>query len=123
MATSPPPRQEGYGFARFSPSGRRTARFHFCFSNRKPRFSSYSHPFLEQRFPPVKKMIPPKFSDIGKSASDLLTKDYPVGVAKLEVKTTTADGVTFSVNGNQDAKSGSIVADVKTKVTDKAKGR
>lgn len=33
------------------------------------------------------------FNDIGKSAKDLLTKDYPVGGVKLEIKTTTSDGV------------------------------
>jgi voltage-dependent anion channel protein 2 len=37
--------------------------------------------------------VPPKFSDIGKSASDLLSKDFPVGVTKLEVKTSASNGV------------------------------
>lgn len=33
------------------------------------------------------------FNDIGKSAKDLLSKDYPVGGVKLEVKTTAPNGV------------------------------
>ena len=32
------------------------------------------------------------FNDIGKPAKDLLTKDYPVGGVKLEVKTTAPNG-------------------------------
>ena len=41
-------------------------------------------------------MAPPKFSDIGKSTSDLLSKDYPVGVTKLEVKTNASNGYLIS---------------------------
>jgi voltage-dependent anion channel protein 2 len=37
--------------------------------------------------------VPVPFNDIGKSSKDLLTKDFPVGAVKLEVKTTAADGV------------------------------
>lgn len=33
------------------------------------------------------------FNDIGKPAKDLLSKDYPVGGVKLEVKTTAPNGV------------------------------
>lgn len=33
------------------------------------------------------------YNDIGKPAKDLLTKDYPVGGVKLEVKTTAPNGV------------------------------
>jgi hypothetical protein len=39
------------------------------------------------------KMIPPKYGDIGKSANDLLGKDFPFGQVKLEVKTTAANGM------------------------------
>lgn len=63
--------------------------------------------------------VPPKFADIGKSANDLLSKDYPIGVAKLEVKTTTANGVCFTVNGSEDTKTQTIVGDLKTKYVDK----
>lgn len=68
-------------------------------------------------------MIPPKFSEIGKSASDLLSKDIPVGVTKLEVKTTASGGMQFSVNGNQDAKSGAITAELKQKMVQKQRGK
>ncbi|KAI3652563.1 hypothetical protein MP228_001988 [Amoeboaphelidium protococcarum] len=67
-------------------------------------------------------MIPPKFSEIGKSANDLLSKDIPVGVTKLEVKTTASGGMQFSVNGNQDAKSGAITAELKQKLVQKQRG-
>jgi voltage-dependent anion channel protein 2 len=42
--------------------------------------------------------IPPSFSDIGKPANDLLGKDYPVGTAKLEVNTTTSNGIVLAIN-------------------------
>lgn len=37
-------------------------------------------------------MSVPSYSDIGKTANDLLGKDYPIGSAKLEVNTTTPNG-------------------------------
>lgn len=37
--------------------------------------------------------IPATYSDIGKSASDLFGKDFPVGSFKLESKTTAPNGV------------------------------
>lgn len=37
------------------------------------------------------------FNDIGKSAKDLLSKDYPVGGVKLEVKTAAPNGVVSSL--------------------------
>ncbi|KAI8381543.1 eukaryotic porin/Tom40 [Radiomyces spectabilis] len=66
--------------------------------------------------------VPVAFNDIGKPAKDLLTKDYPVGGVKLEVKTTAPNGVTFKVNGQRDNKTGIIVGDLETKYADKAKG-
>ncbi|KAJ1674707.1 Mitochondrial porin, partial [Spiromyces aspiralis] len=67
-------------------------------------------------------MIPPKYSDVLKPINDLFGKDYPVGVAKLEVKTKTVTGVNFTVNGAQDLKSGAIVGELKTKYADSASG-
>ncbi|KAJ1733458.1 Mitochondrial porin [Coemansia sp. RSA 2049] len=67
-------------------------------------------------------MIPPNYSDICKPVNDLFSKDYPFGALKLEVKTTTANGVSFTVNGAQDLKSGAIISELKTKYTDKANG-
>jgi len=66
--------------------------------------------------------IPPNFSDLGKSLNDLLGKDYPVGSAKLEVNTTTANGIKFTVTGTKDNKTGHINSELKTKYTDKARG-
>ncbi|KAJ1648779.1 Mitochondrial porin [Dispira simplex] len=67
-------------------------------------------------------MVVPAFSDIGKSTNDLLSKDYPTGVVKLEVKTLTANGVNFTVNGNQNQKTGAILGELKTKYADKING-
>ncbi|ORX66139.1 hypothetical protein DL89DRAFT_238443 [Linderina pennispora] len=67
-------------------------------------------------------MTPPSYSDITKPVNDLFGKDYPFGALKLEVKTTTANGVSFTVNGAQDLKSGAIISELKTKYADKANG-
>ncbi|KAL2914372.1 Mitochondrial porin [Polyrhizophydium stewartii] len=66
--------------------------------------------------------VPPSFSDLGKSASDLLSKDFPVGAAKLEVNTTTPNGIKFTVTGNKDNKSGVIGSDLKAKAALQARG-
>ncbi|KAI8804049.1 eukaryotic porin/Tom40 [Cladochytrium replicatum] len=66
--------------------------------------------------------VPPTFSDLAKASNDLLGKDFPVGAAKLEVHTTTSNGIKFSVTGNKDNKSGSIGSDLKVKYTDKPRG-
>ncbi|ORX91464.1 hypothetical protein K493DRAFT_264505 [Basidiobolus meristosporus CBS 931.73] len=66
--------------------------------------------------------IPVPFSDIGKSVNDLLGKDYPTGAVKLEVKTTAANGVTFTVSGAQDNKTGAINAELKSKYNDVKNG-
>lgn len=62
------------------------------------------------------------FTDIGKSVNDLLGKDYPAGAVKLEVKTTTPNGVNFTVTGAKDNKTGVINGELKTKYTDKKNG-
>ncbi|KAJ1825198.1 Mitochondrial porin [Coemansia sp. RSA 2611] len=67
-------------------------------------------------------MIPPNYSDLCKPVNDLFSKDYPFGALKLEVKTTTSNGVTFTVNGAQDIKSGAIISELKTKYADKVNG-
>ncbi|KAI9327316.1 eukaryotic porin/Tom40 [Zopfochytrium polystomum] len=67
-------------------------------------------------------MIPPHFGDVGKPVNDLLNKDYPIGSAKLEVNTTTPNGIKFTVSGTKDNKSGHIHSELKTKYTDKARG-
>ncbi|KAJ2059788.1 Mitochondrial porin [Coemansia aciculifera] len=67
-------------------------------------------------------MIPPNYSDLCKPVNDLFSKDYPFGALKLEVKTTASNGVTFTVNGAQDIKSGAIISELKTKYADKING-
>ncbi|ORZ34892.1 eukaryotic porin/Tom40 [Catenaria anguillulae PL171] len=67
-------------------------------------------------------MPPIVFSDIGKAASDLLGKDFPVGSIKLETKTTASNGVNFTVSGAKDNKTGGIAGELKTKYADKARG-
>jgi len=59
--------------------------------------------------------IPVPYADIGKPAHDLLVKDFPTGKVALEVKTVTNNGVTFTVNGNKDSKTGIIHGELKTK--------
>jgi hypothetical protein len=44
---------------------------------------------------------PGLFKDLGKRASDLLTKDFPIDEKKVEWKTTTTNGVTIETNFNQ----------------------
>ena len=40
-----------------------------------------------------KKMIPPAYSDLTKPVNDLLSKDFPIGTSKLELNTTSENGV------------------------------
>jgi voltage-dependent anion channel protein 2 len=62
------------------------------------------------------------FSDIGKPTKDLLSKDFPVGLANLEIKTTSLSGLNFSVTGSQDFKSNLLKAELKTKYNEKTNG-
>ncbi|EIW72829.1 hypothetical protein TREMEDRAFT_42010 [Tremella mesenterica DSM 1558] len=62
--------------------------------------------------------VPPSWKDVGKSASDLLLKDYPIQGTSLEVKTITPSNVTFKVAGNKDDKSGTISGDIEGKYVD-----
>ncbi|KAF9584808.1 Mitochondrial porin [Lunasporangiospora selenospora] len=66
--------------------------------------------------------VPVPFADLGKSANDLLGKDFPVGQTKLELKTVAPNGVTFNVLGNKDNKSGQINGELKTKYVDYKNG-
>ena len=46
-------------------------------------------------------MAPPcAYSDISKDATDLISKDYPVGSTKLEINTTSDNGIVNHVNRN-----------------------
>ncbi|KAG0236343.1 voltage-dependent ion-selective channel [Mortierella sp. GBAus27b] len=66
--------------------------------------------------------IPVPFADLGKATNDLLSKDFPVGQTKFELKTVTADNVTFHVLGHQDNKTGHIAGELKTKYVDYKNG-
>lgn len=59
--------------------------------------------------------IPATYADIGKSASDLFGKDFPIGVFKLESKTNAPNGVSFTLTGQKDSKTGNINAELKSK--------
>lgn len=63
---------------------------------------------------------PPPFTqqDLGKSASDLLIKDYPSNGISLEVKTATPSNVVFKVAGTRDATSAAIAGDIEGKYVD-----
>ncbi|ORX89314.1 hypothetical protein K493DRAFT_69395 [Basidiobolus meristosporus CBS 931.73] len=65
---------------------------------------------------------PVPFSDLGKPANDLLGKDYPVGAVRLEVKTTASNGVSFTVSGVQDKKTGAVNAELKSRYVDGKNG-
>ncbi|KAJ3252609.1 hypothetical protein HDU77_005055 [Chytriomyces hyalinus] len=67
-------------------------------------------------------MSVPHYGDFGKSLNDLLSKDFPVGHAKLEVNTTTSNGIKFTVTGAKDNNNGAIVSEIKTKYSDKSRG-
>lgn len=62
------------------------------------------------------------FQDLGKSANDLLGKDYPFHGASLEVKTKTPSDVAFRVTGNRDSKTDAISGDIEGKWTDRKHG-
>jgi len=60
-------------------------------------------------------MAPPCYTDLGKSARDLFNKNYHFGLVKLDVKTKTAAGVEFVVNGASNNDTGRVTASLETK--------
>jgi len=66
--------------------------------------------------------VPPSWKDLGKAASDILGKDYPIHGSTLEVKTRTPSGVTFRVLGLHDNKSSNISGDLEASWQDRKKG-
>ncbi|KAJ3252461.1 Mitochondrial porin [Chytriomyces hyalinus] len=65
-------------------------------------------------------MAVPNYSDFSKDLNDLLSKDFPLGNAKLEINQSTSNGIKVTVNNVKDSTTGKIVSDLKTKYTDKA---
>jgi len=61
--------------------------------------------------------VPPSWKDLGKSAGDLLQKDYPTSGTTLEVKTLTPSNVTFKVAGVR-TPSAEIFGDIEGKYVD-----
>ncbi|GAA5998905.1 porin [Rhodotorula paludigena] len=66
--------------------------------------------------------VPPSWKDLGKSASDLLNKDFPLAGNALEVKTRAPNNVAFKVAGVRDAKSAAIAGDLEAKYVDAKNG-
>jgi len=66
--------------------------------------------------------VPPSWKDLGKSAADLLGKDYHINGTSLEVKTRAPNNVTFKVTGNKDNKSQLITGDLEGKFSDPKTG-
>ncbi|KAF9257486.1 hypothetical protein L218DRAFT_910319 [Marasmius fiardii PR-910] len=64
--------------------------------------------------------VPPSWKDLGKSATDLLQKDYPFATTSLEVKTKTPSDVSFRVFGTNDR--GAVNGDLEAKWANKAHG-
>ncbi|KAJ8319087.1 hypothetical protein KUTeg_004178 [Tegillarca granosa] len=60
-------------------------------------------------------MIPPSYSDLGKSARDLFSKGYNYGFYKLEAKTKTDVGAEFTSNLNSSHDSGKVNGSLETK--------
>jgi len=66
--------------------------------------------------------VPPSWKDLGKSSSDLLSKDFPTSGTSLEVKTKTPSNVTFKVAGFSPAHGDKITGDIEAKNIDPMNG-
>ncbi|KAL7009102.1 Mitochondrial porin [Cystobasidiomycetes sp. EMM_F5] len=66
--------------------------------------------------------IPPSYKDFGKPITDLLGKDYPLGVSLLEVKTRAPNGVNFTAKIAQDTVKDVILGDLEGKYVDGKNG-
>jgi len=60
-------------------------------------------------------VIPPSYSDLGKSARDLFNKGFNYGFYKLEVKTRTNSGVEFTTNGSSNHENAKVGGSLETK--------
>jgi len=61
-------------------------------------------------------MAPPKFADLGKDAKDLLSKNYHIGICKVEGKSKAANGKTeFVTDLTHNPTKGSVDASLETK--------
>lgn len=60
-------------------------------------------------------MAPPCFADLGKQARDIFSKNYHLGMVKLDVKTKTKNNVEFAINGVSMNETGRVNATFETK--------
>lgn len=60
-------------------------------------------------------MAPPKFSDLGKEAKDLIAKNFHFGVIKFEGKTKTQNGVEFTTEGSHFTDTSNVNGSLETK--------
>ncbi|XP_061528041.1 voltage-dependent anion-selective channel protein 3 [Phycodurus eques] len=59
--------------------------------------------------------VPPAYSDLGKSAKDILNKGYGYGILKLDVKTKSQNGVEFATSGSRNTDTGKSGGHLETK--------
>jgi len=67
-------------------------------------------------------MAPPCFADLGKEARDVLSKNYCLGIVKLDLKTKSPLGFNFNVNGVSNNDTGKVTAFLESKHTCKDYG-
>lgn len=58
-------------------------------------------------------MGPPSFSDLGKSAKDLFSKNFTFGVVKIEHKTSASEGISLTTSGTHSFSSGVLDGSLK----------
>lgn len=66
--------------------------------------------------------VPSAYCDLGKSARDIFGKGFGFGFVKLDAKTTTSNGVGFTVSGSSSNDTGKVDASLETKYSWKEYG-
>ncbi|XP_007558396.1 voltage-dependent anion-selective channel protein 2-like [Poecilia latipinna] len=59
--------------------------------------------------------VPPAYADLGKSAKDIFHKGYGFGMIKLDVKTTSSNGVEFKTSGSSNIDTSKVTGTLETK--------
>merc|ERR1711962_857440 len=70
----------------------------------------------------ISRMAPQKFADLGKEARDLISKNFHLGVVKLEVNTKADGGAKFKVEGSHNTENQDVTAALEMKSTVDAYG-
>uniref|UniRef100_A0A8C9VE21 Non-selective voltage-gated ion channel VDAC3 n=1 Tax=Scleropages formosus TaxID=113540 RepID=A0A8C9VE21_SCLFO len=60
-------------------------------------------------------VVPPSYSDLGKSAKDVFSKGYGFGIVKLDLKTKSESGVEFKTSGSCNIDTGKAGGNLETK--------